>query len=297
MALQACSRKPTPKQWHIDRITVSETTLSDHPSLGIKVEELRAALRRAFEASSRFVPSVDVARVEAKGVRPFHCRFEIVFTKESQGSGDGGLPGEQTRAEVGVSLELRRAVSPVRYQAAGMGRAAFGGEEPGARARAFRLALDEALAQVIEAQVLQLSAEEKDEAALLEDLKQRDPRVRDYAVRVLAERRNVAAVPALIERLSDTNQEVWMRAAGALRAIGDPRAVPALIELTQGKDAQVVVALIGVIAGIGGNDAEAFLFTLASGHPDEQVREVAQKAQDDMRARDAGAAAHEGRTP
>jgi len=149
--------------------------------------------------------------------------------------------------------------------------------------------LSQALEQAVEGEVLQLSAWSKSVPDLMKDLAHEDSRVRDYAVRVLGERKSREAVPALIERLKDSNREVSLRAVGALGAIGDESAVPALIELTTRKDKELLLSVLGVIATIGGDDAEGFLFTLASGHPEEDVRQAAEEAQARMRHAASGA--------
>jgi hypothetical protein len=50
-----------------------------------------------------------------------------------------------------------------------------------------------------------------------------------------------------------------------------------------------VANLARIIGDLGGPDARAYLLTLASGHPDPQVRSAAQQALDDMAAREAEA--------
>jgi HEAT repeat protein len=59
--------------------------------------------------------------------------------------------------------------------------------------------------------------------------------------------------------------------------------------MSQTRDPQFVIALVDVVSQLGGKDAEAFLFTLASGHPDEAVRRSAQEADARLKSRQAGA--------
>jgi len=102
--------------------------------------------------------------------------------------------------------------------------------------------------------------------------------VRDSAIRQLADRRNPAAVPSLIEKLKDPDREVVMRAIGALEGIRDPRAVRPLIDLTDHQDPVFTAQVLYAIGAIGGADAEAFLFTLKNGSQDPDVRSAAAEA-------------------
>ena len=92
--------------------------------------------------------------------------------------------------------------------------------------------------------------------ALVADLAAEDARVREQAIRVLAEQRARAAVPALIERLRLEEPRLGHRIVAALAQIGDERAVPALIELSRGSDPALTTRLVRFIGDIGGAEAE-----------------------------------------
>jgi HEAT repeat protein len=154
--------------------------------------------------------------------------------------------------------------------------------DPAARHAAFDAALDAALRDAVAALDQQIEARHKTEDALLKDLTAADARVRDYAIRVLADRRSPAAVPHLIARLQDPNPDVARRAAGALIAIGDRRAVTPLIEMTRHRRPEDAGPILYAIASLGGPEAEAFLFTLESGAPDEETRRAAKGAYEDL---------------
>jgi HEAT repeat protein len=102
---------------------------------------------------------------------------------------------------------------------------------------------------------------------------------------VLADRRSPAAVPQLILRLQDENDDVARRAVGALVAIGDRRAVRPLIEMTKKRRPEQVRPIVYALGSLGGSEAEAFLFTLESGSPDEEVGRAAHDALADLRGR------------
>ncbi|MGI5862093.1 MAG: HEAT repeat domain-containing protein [Myxococcales bacterium] len=280
LACVGCKKGSKPEPWYIGEIRLSETTLKNNPALELDVEGLRQALLEAFVESQRFVALAE-GKQPPGGREPLLCKLEVAFTREALGDEDGTI----VKAEVGVAMELWKAGQFERWKATGMGRSTFNSTDPTERVPAFRRALAQALSQVIEGEEIQLASLTKSDEQLIADLASPDPRVRDFAVRAIAERRSAQAVPALIERLSDPDREVALRAVGALGSIGDPRAVPALIEMTRNRDTQFLLTLVEVVASIGGPDAEGYLFTLSSGHPNESVRRAAEAAQKRMRER------------
>jgi len=283
--LAGCSKpaKPQPTTYSIDRFQFSDSTLKANPALAMTSDDLRLETYSALDRSARFVALAPTSGPRASEVKALRCKVEVAFTREV-------LDGADAKAEVGVAMELRRPGEVDRFHSSGMGRATFKSTDPAARIPAFRQALRGALDEVARSNAMQLDAQSKTDAELIADLPSTDPRARDFSVRVLAERRNAAAVPALIERLKDPDREIALRAVGALKSIGDPRAVPALIEMSQTRDPQFVIALVDVVATLGGKDAEAFLFTVESGHAEEAVRLAAREAQERLRSYDAGSA-------
>ena len=145
-------------------------------------------------------------------------------------------------------------------------------------AAAFRRAVESGSLRAASAVGLALAEEAKPDADVIRDLESGDPRLRDLAVRVLSDRKNAAAVPALVARLQDPDPAVASRAVGALALIGDPRAVGPLIELSRRREGPFVVQMVRAVGDIGGAEAEAYLETLAAGHPDPQVAAAARDA-------------------
>jgi hypothetical protein len=132
-----------------------------------------------------------------------------------------------------------------------------------------------------------LAASAKSDAALLRDLDVADPATRDHAVRVLAERKNPAAVPALITRLQDPDPYVVERAIGALAEIGDRRAVVPLIDVAHRRGVRGGMdQLVRIVADLGGPVAMAWLDAVAVGHPDEDIRAAAAESLEVLRRRE-----------
>jgi HEAT repeat protein len=72
---------------------------------------------------------------------------------------------------------------------------------------------------------------------------------------------------------------------GALAQVKDPAAVPALIELSRGTDAAITLRLIPLVGDIGGPDAEGWLLTVEQAYPDPRVQAAATEALADLRRR------------
>lgn len=285
LAAGACKQSLAPASaLAVGSISISETGLAGKPDIGESDENLRKELAQDLEGTGRFTMR--------KG-GPVQVRLEIDKAQRTlapvpmvaQGQ---PTPPEREMAEVGVTLEMTN-TSPQgdvdRLLAEGEARRPTNADDsldPAARHAAFDAALDAAMLEAVLALRDQIDARRKTEAQLIADLEAKDPRARDYAIRVLADRRSPAAVPQLIARLSDPNPDVARRAAGALIAIGDRRAVTPLIDMTRKRRPEDVGPILYAIASLGGPEAEAYLFTLESGSPDEEVRRAAKGAYEDL---------------
>ncbi|MBN2361368.1 MAG: HEAT repeat domain-containing protein [Deltaproteobacteria bacterium] len=118
---------------------------------------------------------------------------------------------------------------------------------------------------------------ERPTGELLATLQGDDRELRLHALSLLAERRDPAAYQALVGALEDDDAQIALRAVGGLVALGDPRAVGALTDLTHRKSPALVRQIVYAVGAIGGREAEAYLFTVASGHPDPEVQRAARE--------------------
>ncbi len=281
LALAAAACKPSAPSGGVvvGRIIVSEASLAGKPEIGDSADNLRNEVRASLEASGRFT-------VREGG--PVTIQLEIDRAQRTLAVPVAPDPAhtvaEREVADVAVTLEMTSTGvqgDVDRLIAEGAARRATNADDsldPAARHAAFDVALDAALQDAVAALRDQIDARNKKDDALIADLSAPSPRVRDYAIRVLADRRSPAAVPHLIARLQDPNPEVARRAAGALIAIGDRRAVTPLIEMTHHRRPEDAGPILYAIASLGGPEAEAFLFTLESGAPDEETRRTAHAA-------------------
>jgi hypothetical protein len=152
---------------------------------------------------------------------------------------------------------------------------------PGAAqvADAVLAAYDDAWALLVEERKLEVGKDE----GLIAALEDPDPRLRDFVTMRLADRKSRDAVPALCARLkSEPRTELVLRAIGALVAIKDPRAVEPIIELGKQREDEFVLQTLYAVGAIGGRTAQAYLYTVASGHPVEAVRRGAQEALEEL---------------
>ena len=298
----ACSKIPLGAMV-VESVDVSDANLAGNPDFGVSSEQARLAVKTALEGTRKFAVRERTKPTDAAGAR---ARLEIESARRFSPGAGRGAPTDREFAEVAVLLELLIPAPGADYDrliAEGLGRQPVGNEpgaalDPQTRAAAFGSALAEALRDASGSLVWQLQARKKSDAALLRDLKNPDARVRDYAIRALADRRNAAAVPYLIGQLDGDSILMVRRAMGALVAIGDRRAVRPLIDLSRRRPPQLVAEIIYALGSLGGPEVEAFLYTLESGSPDEEVRRAATEAFTElMKKRDQAASASGGSSP
>ncbi len=247
------------------------------PSRLLAVGLDREAMRRiALDAFAR-TPGFVVPTAEPKKGAP-RCRGSIALEDARLAS-----KGSGTMAEVLVRLEVApgEEADPVAETVRGA-EIVGPGESTGS---AFRRAIQGASTRAARGLALALAEARKPDAEVIRDLESGDPRLRELAVGVLADRKNPAAVPGLVARLQDPDPEIADRAVGALAQIGDPRGVGPIIELSRRREGPFVAQMVRAVGDIGGPEAEAYLETMASGHPDPLVAEAAREALRDARRR------------
>ncbi len=112
-----------------------------------------------------------------------------------------------------------------------------------------------------------------------------DADLREEAIRIAAERHDHEAVPALLPLLKAEDPELRDRAIGALAEIGDPRAARPLADLAKLGDLAELPKILDAISRAGGTEAEQYLEFVADGHSSAEIRELAQRALEHLRAR------------
>jgi len=290
LLLGAC-RSQAPR-YPVEEVRLSGETLTDNSQLGMGEEQVRALFSQALKDSKRFDLLEDG---RPKDLRPWRLTLELPFTREVLKD-----DGRHTYAEVGATLVLERfgGELPESYEVVGLGEIKVEADSPAARRKALHAALEAAMRQVSESAVMQLSALDRDDPGLLQDLQSSDARVREFALRTLASRGHPAAAPLLIEQLKSNDADTVRRAIGSLVEMRAPAAVPALIDLSRGKEVGFLQEIVFALGEIGGAEAEAYLYTVAQGHDQPAIQAAAQQALDTMYAsRKLGAPEARGTTP
>ena len=242
-------------------------------AVGIGRDELR---RIAIDAFAR-TPGFEVPAAEPpKGA--LRCRGSVSLE-------DARLvaKGAGTQAEVLLRLEVKPGDGADTLADRVRGAEALVPGEPAGSA--YRRAILSTAARAASGLALALAEARKPDAEVIRDLESADPRTRDLAVGVLADRKNPAAVPGLLARLQDPDPTIASRAVGALAQIGDPRAVGPIVELSRRREGPFVAQMVRAVGDIGGDEAEAYLETMSSGHPDPFVAQAARDALRDARRR------------
>lgn len=126
-----------------------------------------------------------------------------------------------------------------------------------------------------------------DARALVAALEGGDDDLREEATRLAAERREAAAVPALLKQLRSEDHAVRDRAIGALAAIGDARAVRPLTEVAKFNELGDLPKVLDALATIGGPEARSYLEFVASGHESAEMRDLAKEALAHLERREA----------
>src|SRR5262249_11995496 len=249
LAAAACRPSGGGRGLVVGNIAVSEATLLGKPEIATSSENLRKEVRAGLEASGHFT-------VRDEG--PVRIQLEIERAQRTLAAPPSLDPTkpvlEREVADVAVTLEMTSTGAQgeiERLISEGAGRRPTNADDsldPAARHAAFDAALEAALRDAVAGLGAQIDARGKSDEALLSDLTASDARVRDYAIRVLADRRSPAAVPQLIARLQDPTPDVARRAAGALIAIGDRRAVGPLIVMTRKLGPEVLGPILSYLA-------------------------------------------------
>jgi hypothetical protein len=272
LAAAGCRGGPAP-------CVVTGVTVEEGPgpsrmaAVGIGRDELRSIAVDAFART----PGFEVPKAEPPKGAP-RCRGAVALE-------DARLVAQGAGAQVEVLLRLEvvqgEGADPVADTVRGA-ESVGPGESMGS---AFRRAIQASSMRAASGLALALAEARKSDAEVIRDLEAADPRTRDLAVGILADRKNPAAVPGLVARLQDPDPGIAGRAVGALAQIGDPRAVGPIVELSRRREGPFVAQMVRAVGDIGGAEAEAYLETMASGHPDPFVAEAARDALRDARRR------------
>ena len=267
----------------VDRLQVSEESVASAPALGLGANGFRDAVRSALEKQGTlFLQPGQKAPGETLPGR-LHAELEAARLIDVL-LADGGVGFE---AQVDVGLELTRTTSEgtLKLSGASTGKAmAPPPPDHEGQSVAMRSAFTRAVERAAAGLVRGALAVDHSSDELREQLSAPDGGVREAAADVLVDRHDASAIPVLEAELADDDDHVKLKAIGELVELRARAAVPKLIDLAQtadprlGTDPRFQMQIIYALGAIGGAESEAYLYTIASGHPDEMVRNAAREA-------------------
>ncbi len=280
------------KKLTVEHLELDEASVREIPDLGWSAETARSEL----ESQLKRAHFVVLAEGKSGPERALRLRLKLASPEPDEDA-------EQAVAEVAAELQLRFKSEPesrelvaterrtISQGGAGQVPPSLQGVAPegqGAEERreAFVGAAKSAIEKVaLEAHALAQALSETD-AALVKQLDSRSLADKHAAMRVLAERKNRAAVGPLLEQLKLDDPDLVHQAIGGLVEVGDPKAVPGLIEASRAKDDVFQREIVFALGALGGDEAEAYLFTVAQGTENPLLRGSAQQALKELRDRE-----------
>ncbi len=201
-------------------------------------------------------------------------------------------PDAPAKAE--VVIQLTRPDENTDRELRSRGEAKVKGPSLDERRDASRAAVEIALRDAATRAALLLSLLHKSDTELLAE---KEPRAKDLALGLLAERGNAVAYEPLLEKLKSDDLETVRRALGGLLVLKDPRAVPAIIEAGHQKDDTFQREIVFALGTLGGDEAEAYLSLIAEGHDQPLMRASALQALEELKLRRDGGLIQKRGTP
>jgi hypothetical protein len=272
LALAACK----------DSRPVVSIRVAERPGIGVD----RAAYPKESELSRLAEAAIAPLGFERRAAKPKEVpwQVELVVQLTAEPDARAEAPGGEGEGRVfrAVTAALSLAAQQPDPSLGGIarvaGQASVEGNYP--RQEGFDRAIDLAIQRAGEDLGIAIAIQRAGDGEVVAKVRDPDPRVRARAIDQVSTRRLKAAVDPLITVLSDEAEEpdVVLKAIGALIAIGDRRGVGPLIDSARRGSPAYLRQIIFGVAQIGGKEAEAYLFTVASGHPDPEIRSDAQDA-------------------
>lgn len=176
-------------RYPLSRVEVAELGSESQAQWGASSSQVRLALLELLYRHPRFI--VQKPSEEKTAAQAYRLRLDLPLIREGS---DGKSPGTSVQVGATLSVSVEGSTPPQRYDVMGLGVAPLSGEDVALRNKALQKALVQALDQALEAAQLQLEAAGKTDAALVRSLADKDLRVREFSLRVLADRGHAAAI-------------------------------------------------------------------------------------------------------
>ncbi len=261
---------PPPPEIAEVRVVYKGQELPGAPKLDVTA--LTAAARAAIVSSSG-VPVREDGGVDSTRPRRYRLRVELeIGAAEDVRAHRGNL-----RALVDAKLSpIGGEPGALSFEQTALAERAFTPGKPGEPA--WQAHAEHAIRDCVGGVGARIKLADGDPGAVVAAIDGPDDDLRDEAIELAGERRQTAAVPALVRRLKSDDHAVRDRAIGALAAIGDPRAVRPLTEVAKFNDLGDLPKVLDALATIGGAEARSYLEFVASGHDSPEMRDLAKEA-------------------
>jgi hypothetical protein len=251
-----------------DRVQLELAGKDDASILGQTEEQVKGMLVDALKASG-FQSASEVK--EPKGVFRVQAALAMQEVKD---------PDAPAKAE--AIVQLKRSGEEFGREVKGRGEGKVKGPSLDERRDASRAAVELALRDAASQAALLVKLSSKSDADLIGE---KDPKAKDLAVMLLAERRNPAALEPLLEQLKSDDLDVVHRAIGGLLELHDARAVGPLIDASRQKGDLFQSELLFALSSLGGEEALAYLQLIVDGADQPLMRQLAQQALEELKAR------------
>lgn len=280
VALAGCEQSGSGSKQAVFVLGVQDEASGSLQDLSFDPEHGRELLAGAL-SDSRTLRWVDERLAQA-----YRAELVVALVSERESERDGELGVYRA---VQVDLTLQRNQAGVRDRISAQGKA-FLVQDPGRTTRqtGFEAVLELAIGRAVGLIDLQLEARALpiEQVASRIDTAKADERL--YLLRSLRDRETPELVPVVIGLLADADDEIVLEAVGVLVSQRDRRAVGPLIRMSQTRDPVFQLQIITAMAELGGPVARGYLFTLAAGHGESEIRKRARQGLERILAEEQG---------
>jgi len=267
--LPGCRKAP---RHFLERVEVVAANPAEAKELGLDTSKIESIFLQELRLNGHFILPAGAGEKRSPLAR---LELEISPVRESRREGPVGV---YANLEASALIRQKTPDGWSNYEIVRREEEKISGDSLDEKQAAAQKALRAALHQLVLAIDLQLAAIDKSDSSLIKDLRSEEATRRDAAIRILADRKNPAVRDALVEKLKSADQDEVRRAIGGLVELKDRQAVLPLIELARGRDLMFIREIVFALGADGGEEAQAYLFTVAKGHDDREIRDSAEQA-------------------